>query len=155
MRVVSNTSPLVYLLLIQEIRILPCLFSEVLIPEAVRGELAHPDAPIEIRNWIEQPPNWISTAQLSTYEEDSDLQRVDPGEREAILLAEQRNADLLLLDDRKARQVARRRGLPLTGLVGVLRMAIARDLVDASAVVARLRATTFRVSDALLEALLR
>lgn len=155
MKVISNTSPLVYLLLIQEIRLLPCLFSEVLIPAAVREELAHPEAPIEVRNWIEQSPDWISTVQLPTHELDSELRRLDPGEREAIVLAEQQNADLLLLDDRKARQVARRRGLPLTGLIGVLRMAIARDLVEAPTVVARLRATTFRASDALLSALLR
>ena len=155
MRVVSNTSPLVYLILIQEIQILPELFSAVSIPLAVRDELAHPDAPIQVREWIRLPPGWLSVVPVPPQREDAELQRLDPGEREAILLAEQLDPGLLLLDDRKARQVARQRELLLTGLIGVLRMAIGRDLVDAVTVVARLKATTFRASDVLLEMLLR
>ena len=154
MRVVSNTSPLVYLLLIQEIQILPALFSEVVIPVAVLEELKHPDAPKQVRDWITRPPEWLSVITTLTQEEDSELRRLDPGEREAILLAEQLHADLLLLDDRKARQIARKREMPLTGLIGVLRMAIALDFVDATVAVSRLKATTFRASDALIETLL-
>jgi len=71
------------------------------------------------------------------------------------LLADTLNLDLLVLDNWKARRVAKGRGLPLTGLIGVLDLAIERDLIDARSVVDRLRATTFRVSDQLLQKLLR
>jgi predicted nucleic acid-binding protein len=63
--------------------------------------------------------------------------------------------DLLLLDDWKARKLAQDRGLSITGLIGVLGMAIERSLVNPETAVERLRATTFRVSDHLLATLLR
>lgn len=62
---------------------------------------------------------------------------------------------LLLLDDWKAREVARNRGLSITGLIGVLDMAIEKSLVDPAAAVERLRATSFRISDRLLATLRR
>ena len=155
MRVVSNTSPLCYLILIDETRVLPELFTEIIIPTAVRRELAHPDAPSQVRDWIASPPEWLSVVNAPTGDEDQELRRLDPGEREAILLAEELGTDLLLLDDWKARKVARERGLPMTGLIGVLDTAVKRGLVDPDPTVERLRATTFRVSESLLEILLR
>jgi predicted nucleic acid-binding protein len=46
---------------------------------------------------------------------DAILDLLDPGERAAILLAQELNADLLLLDDMKARRTATERGLAITG----------------------------------------
>jgi predicted nucleic acid-binding protein len=155
MKVVSNTSPLAYLILIRETRILPELFREFIIPPAVRDELGHPDAPESIQEWIVDPPRWLSIAHRPTAPPDQETQRLDPGETEVLLLADTLNPDLLVLDDWKARRVAKGRGLPLTGLIGVLDLAIERDLIDARSVVDRLRATTFRVSDQLLQKLLR
>lgn len=155
MRVVSDTSTLCYLILIEETQLLPELFTEIVIPPAVRDELAHPDAPVMVQDWIASPPVWLSVVNAPAGSEDREIQRLDPGEREAILLAEQMNMDLLLLDDWKARELARERGLPITGLIGVIDMAIEKSLVDPGAVVERLRATTFRVSNHLLKILLR
>ncbi len=155
MRTVSNTSPLNYLILIEEPQILPELFGEILIPPAVARELAHPDAPGEVRDWIAKPPEWLSVVEAPAGSEDQEIQRLDSGEREAILLAEHLEADLLLLDEWKAREVARDREVPIAGLIGVLDMAIKRGLVDPGTAVKRLRATTFRVSDRLLGLLLR
>ena len=155
MRVVSDTSTLCYLILIEETQLLPKLFAGVVIPPAVRDELAHPDAPGMVRNWISSPPAWLSVGNAPEDTEDREIQRLDRGEREAILLAEKTDADLLLLDDRKARELARDRGLSIIGLIGVLDRAIEKGLVDPRTVVERLRATTFRVSDQLLSILLR
>lgn len=155
MRVVSDTSTLCYLILIEETRLLPALFTEIVIPPAVRDELAHPDAPVIVRDWIASPPGWLSIPNAPAGSEDREIQRLDPGEREAILMAEQMDADLLLLDDWQARKLARARGLSITGLIGVLAMAIEKSLVDPDAAVERLRATTFRASDQLLASLLR
>lgn len=155
MRVVSDTSTLCYLILIEESQLLPELFTEIVIPPAVRDELAHPEAPLMVQDWIASPPAWLSVGNAPVGSEDREIQRLDLGEREVILLAEQMGADLLLLDDWKARELARDRELPITGLIGVLDMAIKKSLVDPATTVERLRATTFRVSDRLLATLLR
>lgn len=154
MRVVSDTSPLCYLILIDEIQILTDLFLEIAIPPAVRLELADPDAPAEVRDWIASPPDWLTVIDVEPGKEDQELRRLDPGEREAIQLAEHLDADLVILDDWKGREVAQARGLTITGLIGLLCIAIERKLVDPSGLVERLRATTFRISDRLLEMLL-
>lgn len=155
MRVVSDTSILCYLILIEEPQLLLELFTEIVIPSAVRDELAHPDAPGKVRDWIASPPAWLSVENAPAGSEDREIQRLDPGERDAILLAEQMDEVLLLLDDWKARELARDRGLSFTGLIGILDMAIEKSLVDPFVAVERLRATTFRVSDQLLSSLLR
>ena len=155
MRVVSDTSSLCYLILIEETKILPELFTEIIIPPAVRDELAHPDAPPRVRDWIASPPAWLSVESAPADRQDQEIQRLGPGEREAILLAQEMKTDLLLLDDWKARELARDRGLPMTGLIGVLNTATEKRLIDTAAVVERLRGTTFRISKRLLATLLR
>ena len=59
MPVVSNTSPLNYLVLIGEIEILPALHHHVVIPVAVSEELHDPATPDAVRGWIEHPPGWL------------------------------------------------------------------------------------------------
>jgi uncharacterized protein len=72
------------------------------------------------------------------------------GEREAIQLAEERHADLLLIDERKGRMEARRRGLMTTGTLGVLLSAGEMGMIDAEAAYrSLLLKTTFRTSAAL------
>ena len=51
MIVVSNTSPLNYLLLIDQIDLLPSLFEKIIIPEVVRDEMLDPDAPPALQQW--------------------------------------------------------------------------------------------------------
>lgn len=64
MIVVSDTSPLCYLLLIEGIEILPQLFERVIIPQKVRDELLAPNAPKVVREWISQPPDWLEVQTL-------------------------------------------------------------------------------------------
>ena len=136
--VVSNTSPINYLVLIDQIEVLPALFGEIAIPEAVRDELMHPDAPDALRAWIAHPPVWLHVEAVVPDTSDATLQRLHRGERDAIVLAERLNADLIILDERAAREVALSRGLQVTGLIGVLDEAATRDLVDIQDVVVRL-----------------
>ena len=79
---------------------------------------------------------------------------LDPGESAAILLAQELDADLLLLGDMKARQAATSRGLSITGIVGILDPAATMKLIDLSTAVQRLQTTSFWVSDSLLQSLL-
>lgn len=82
------------------------------------------------------------------------MDRLHSGEREAIWLAEELKADLIILDEKPARQIARERGLNLTGLLGILEIAATRQLIDLPTVLERLQQTTFRASPRLLKSLL-
>ena len=76
--------------------------------------------------------------------------KLGAGEREAITLAEEISAELLLVDDGTGRQEARRRGLAVRGTLGVLGLAARHGLTDFPNAIARLRATNFRVSEELV-----
>ena len=150
MIVVSDASPLNYLVLIEALDVLPAIFDAVMIPPAVVEELKASAAPDAVKAWIDNPPAWLEVR--SPEPKDSSL-RLGRGEQEAIRLAAELNA-LCLLDDRKARREAERVGVQVTGLLGILAEARDRGLIDARAVVERLTRTSFRASQALIAAIL-
>jgi predicted nucleic acid-binding protein len=114
-------------------------------------ELIHCGAPAAVHAWLSHVPAWIDVSAAASLP-DRELAFLGPGEREAIQLAEERHADLLLMDERKGRLEARRRGLRTTGTLGVLLSAGELRLIDPAAAYRRLLTeTTFRAS-ATLEA---
>jgi predicted nucleic acid-binding protein len=153
MTAVADASPLCYLVLIGQIDLLPKLFLQVVVPQAVITELLHQDAPGVIQNWASNPPAWISTAATAEVVSDGP-EKLQAGGRAAIILAESIKADLILLDEKAGRRVADKRGLRVTGLLGVLGEAATRGFVDLPSAIDRLRKTTFRYSPALLKATL-
>src|SRR5712671_1891951 len=116
--IVADTTPLNYLVLIQATDILPELYRTVLIPPAVKAELAHANTPALVRAWISQPPAqppaWLEVVSLKR-PVDSALEHLDAGEREAISLASELQAILLLMDERDGVTIARHRGLKVVG----------------------------------------
>ncbi len=56
---VADASPICYLVLINEIDLLPQCFSQVLVPHAVIAELMHDDAPAVVRAWASSLPAWV------------------------------------------------------------------------------------------------
>ncbi len=153
MSVISDTSPLCYLILIEQIDLLPQLHDQIIIPDVVQRELQTASAPIAVQQWMSQPPSWLMIQALNQ-PPDPALNRLDPGEQAAIALAEQLNARLLLIDERYGRKVAQQRGLQIIGLIGLLDAAAAQALIHLPTVIHRLQATNFRISPRLLEALL-
>jgi predicted nucleic acid-binding protein len=153
MIVVADTSPICYLLLIGEIDLLRVLFGKVIVPQAVCDELSVEGAPEVLRAWIAQPPEWIETHIVSA-KPDEILDRLHKGEREAVMLAEQLRADLIVLDDKAAREVAVQRGMKVTGLLGILSEGARRGLINLPTVVDHLRQTTFRATPRILKRLL-
>ena len=154
--VIADTGPLNYLILIGHIDLLPVLFEKVVLPAAVQVELASGQAPLLVRDWIANLPNWaqVREAPLSQAE-DASLKGTDAGERAAIQLAALLNADLLLMDDRKGVTAAQGKGLRVTGTLGILDLAAQRGLADFAQAVGQLRQTNFRFPGALLDALLK
>ena len=153
MTVVADTGPINYLVLIGEIEVLQALYHLVTIPPAVSEELSRPGAPEAVRRWIAGPPAWLQILSPSGIP-DAELARLDPGERDAILLAEELGADQIIIDEARGRREARRRHIPFTGTLGVLAAGAEQGLLDLRSAVDRLRQTSFRVSDDLLDRLI-
>ncbi|MEY2977670.1 MAG: DUF3368 domain-containing protein [Prochlorotrichaceae cyanobacterium] len=153
MVVVSNTSPIHYLVLIEQIGLLPQLFQTVVIPQMVRDELSAPEAPTAVQSWITHPPDWLkihANPQTIT----TSLRGLDAGETTAILLAQSLKADLLLLDDMKARRAAKAQGFSITGTLGILAEAASLKIIDLPTVVKSLQTTSFWVSESMVQHLL-
>lgn len=148
--VVADTSPPNYLIQIACEHILAALYEQILVPKAVFEELTHPGAPEEVRTWLRDIPGWCVIREMQAVA-DPTLSRLDPGEREAIQLAREERADLLLMDEKLGVRTARRRGLSVIGTLGVLVVAAQGDLLDMESALARLQATDFRCTPQLFQ----
>ena len=104
-----------------------------------------------MRTWLSALPEWIEVRRLPSL--GPELAHLDPGEREAIVLAGQIGPSLLLLDEAGARDAAAQRGLRVVGTLGLLDRAAAAGIIDLQEALSRLRRTTFRASPELLESL--
>jgi uncharacterized protein len=127
MIVISDTSVITNLLQVGQIEILPALFGAVLIPDAVFEELSAIDQQKNKLNdlvWLQKMS--VSDTNAIEYL----LDKLDRGESEAIILALELNADLILMDERKGRGIAQSMGLKVTGLLGILIKAKAAGLIQ-------------------------
>jgi predicted nucleic acid-binding protein len=148
MIVVSDTTPLNYLVLIGHEHVLPSLFGRVIAPPAVIGELRHPATPPVVQAWAVNPPTWLEIRRPTAIDPALAL---DSGETEAISLACELHADALLIDERKGSTIARQKGLFVAGTLGVLEIAAERELISLPDAITALRRTSFRVSQTLLD----
>ena len=151
MVVVADTSPINYLVLIEQIDLLTRLYTRILIPPAVLAELKHPLAPKPVRAWCDTP-KWI---EILSPKDTLVLAQLDLGESEAISLATELHAEVLLIDEQAGRQEAVRRGLKVAGTLSVLDEAEQAGLVSFDQAVARLRKTSFRVSQAVISEIMQ
>jgi predicted nucleic acid-binding protein len=131
MQVVSNTSPI-----------------------AVIVELGDAESPKVVRDWAGRPPDWVEV-RIPNRELGWQLTHLGAGEKDAILLAEEIGADLLIIDERAGYTEAENRGLLVTGTLGVLEKAADLSLVNLTQAVSRLLATNFRIRRNIVETLLR
>ena len=117
----------------------------------MRRELQHAGTPALVRAWAEALPPWVKVRAPAVL---NDSLPVDEGEQEAICLALEVEAVVILMDDRRGRAEAVRCGLRVTGTRGLLEAAAGRGLVDFAAVIQRLRQTNARLDDELVQAAL-
>lgn len=114
MIVVSNTSPLIFLSSIDMLELLNHEFGEVLIPDAVYREFTI---------YEEMVKPWIKTKKISDNLFATVLTAtLGDGEAEVIVLAKEKKADLLLMDDLAGRRLAKAYGLNVIGTVGFLKV---------------------------------
>lgn len=119
---VSNSSPLVCLARIGRLNLLASFYKRILIPLEVQHEVTVAGRGLpgaeEVRN-----ANWIEVAQQKSLADPSRAQacrNLGAGERGAILLAKSLQADVVLLDEWKARRIARDASLSIVGCLGIL-----------------------------------
>lgn len=158
MIVISDTSVITNLAAIQHLHLLPQLYNQVTIPEAVYRELADIAPPVPGTLEVQTAP-WLEVRQVVNRDVVERLQyevRLDPGESEAIALALELKADLLLIDERRGRAEADCLGLRITGLLGILVEAKRQNLVIAIKPLmdALIATSEFRVSSALYNQIL-
>lgn len=153
--VVADATPLHYLILIDAVHVLPRIFEKIHVPIEIRDELTCEGTPLPVRTWMQHPPLWLEVlATPIVTSVDSSLESLDSGERAAIVLAESMCADLLLIDDRAGAILAQRRGLAVTGTLGVLDLASRGGMLDLRDAFVRLQRTNFRYPPSVMEMLL-
>lgn len=152
MVVVADTSPINYLVLIEQIDLLPRLYARILIPPAVLAELKHLLAPKPVREWAASTAKWL---EIRGPQAPLILGQLDPGESEAIALAAEMHAEVLLMDEQAGGQEALRRGLRVAGTLSVLDEADQAGLVNFEQAVAQLQKTSFRVSQAVVAEIMK
>ena len=141
--VISNTTPINYLVLIDHIAVLHHLYGRVIIPQAVFGELQQEGTPAKVKAWVASHPDWLEVQTVSA-SLDATLAFLDVGEREAIGLAKELEADALIIDEPEGREAAKRQGIRVIGTLRVLYDAAEAALCDLEQAYERLQHTTFR-----------
>ena len=131
MIIVSNTSPILNLIVIGQLDLLKQLYKKVIIPEAVFGEISKLSFGLSDAEQL-QALTWIEIREVTDRSlVEALLPELDRGEAEAIALAKELKADLLLMDERRGRGVASRLGLRFVGLLGILVEAKHKGLIKA------------------------
>ncbi len=157
MSVVSNTSPITNLAGIGQLDLLRQLYDTITIPQAVYNEMANIGRTVPGALEVQTLP-WITVQPVKDRNQVEALRAVlDPGEAEAIVLALELNASLLIIDERPGRSIARQNSIPIIGVLGILLEAKQQGLIAAiKPLVDRLiNELEFRVSRRLYETVLQ
>ena len=130
------------------------LYGSVSIPAAVAAEAMHPNAPIELRNWMQNLPAWAAIADTPGTMLPATM-GLGRGEAAAITMAWEcaTTETLLILDDLAARNLCQKLQLRITGTGGVITAAAVVGLIDFETTMDKLQATTFHLSDKMRSAL--
>ncbi|MCD6409441.1 MAG: DUF3368 domain-containing protein [Candidatus Verstraetearchaeota archaeon] len=148
--IVSNTSPLIALKHAEILHALGLLLKSVVVPPAVLAELKVKEE--EVFSKLE----FLQVIAPQNKEMVFHLKRiVDEGEAEAITLAVEHSA-WLLIDDLKGRKVARRLGVKVVGTLGILKIAKQKEfLSDVGSAIKRMKARGFYIADEIVDRFLK
>ncbi len=158
MIVVSDTTPMISLMKAGQLELLQKLFGVVYIPGAVYRELTENEVlSREVKMvqecefiYVEEVNNWKSVNILRNFT------GLDAGESEAIILADEKQSDVLLMDEHKGRQVAKKMGITITGTIGMLAQAFDEGMLtreDVEGCIEWLKESGIRISEKLYQKL--
>lgn len=159
MIVIADTTPIITLLKLERLDLLEKLFGVVIIPVAVYEELTSNQKYLTEAQIISDC-SFLKCREVFDRQSIKILREVvglDAGESEAIALADEQGADLLIIDERKGRRVAKQMGLKITGTIGILIQAFDCKILlrqEILACIEILRNSDIRISDALFETVL-
>ena len=130
MTIVCNTSPISNLAAIGQLALLQQVYSSIVIPLAVSDEIAKVAAIYTQAALVPSQP-WITIQSVAdtTVVQRLQSKKLDAGESEAIALALELDAELLVIDEQLGRRIAIDEGLNIIGLIGVLLEAKSRGLI--------------------------
>ncbi len=157
MIVVSDSGPLIALAKIRKLNVLRELFGEIIIPKAVWIEVVErgkgKPGSDEVKN-----ANWIKIIEVKDELSVEILRKeIEVGEAEAIILAKEINADLIILDEKIPRIIAKSLGLTVVGSLAILFIAKKRSIIeeDLELLINELRTKGVRFSDRVIKELRR
>jgi predicted nucleic acid-binding protein len=128
LKVVSNTTPIISLLKLSKLDILKNLYSEISIPYAVFQEVVAGKNKDYYKNLSNL--NWVRIIEIQDKQAVKYFLDLDSGEAEAIVLATEIKADLIILDEKLGRFHAKHADLKVTGTLGVLIKAKKEGLIN-------------------------
>ncbi len=158
MIVVSDTTPIISLMKAGQLELLQKLFGIVYIPETVYRELTDNEAFSEEVRMV-QECEFLYVQKVDNGKSVTILQNftgLDVGESEAIILADEMNSDVLLMDEHKGWQVAKKLGITITGTIGILTQAFDEGMLtkeDVERCIERLQESGIRISEKLYQRL--
>ncbi len=126
-KIISDTTPIISLLKVDKLNLLKELYTKIIIPKAVYSE---------IENGKEKPYyhdltkfDWIDIQEITNSDSKDFLLDLGDGEAEVLILAEELNADLIIMDEIIGRRYAKQLEFNLTGTIGILLKAKEKGLI--------------------------
>jgi len=153
--VVCDNSALSALAEIDLLFVLPELFRQITITQAVFNEGLHPGAPKALRGLLDAPPAWLEV-HADPDRILKETRSIGLGEATSITLCnEGPNQTLLIIDEKKGRGIATQLGIQITGVLAIIGKAAARNLLDFDEAIQHLLGTGFYVSPRIIDAVKR
>lgn len=122
MLIIADTTPIISLIKIDELELLSDMYGEIILPEAVYNELVN-NPLMSNEAEIIKKSSFLKVTKVENEFAVKLLQKqlnLGAGESEAIVLADTLKADILVIDERKARGIAKSMGINITGTLGIL-----------------------------------
>jgi predicted nucleic acid-binding protein len=153
---VSNTTPLRYLIAIDQQHLLGQLFETIFVPTAVHEELTEARTPENVRLGVLSLPAWYEIRAVDEHPEAIFPVALHRGERQDILLAEILRTDVILIDEQIGRTIASNRNLPVSGTLGVLERADVMGFIsDFPQILKQLKTNGFYIAESLEQQILK
>ncbi|GEA17950.1 DUF3368 domain-containing protein [Moorella sp. E306M] len=161
MKVIADTSTLIALSHLRQLDLVKKLWNKIFIPEMVYEEVLQggPGGPgvQEVENAVKA--GWLIVHKVQSNREVAFLMTVlGPGEAGVLVLGNELEADLLIIDEKKARRIAVQAGFEVLGVLGVINLAVSKGLInrkEAPAMIDILKNKGFRLGEGLVERFLK